>query len=463
MKKMSHLTFYRKYRQKRFADLAGQDHIKAVLLGGLQANKVAHAYLFCGPRGTGKTTSARIFAKAVNCQNLQDGEPCNQCPSCQLVDLDKTVDIIEIDAASNRGIDEIRDLRERVNFPPQALKKKIYIIDEVHMLTPEAFNALLKTLEEPPDHVIFILATTEAHKVPTTIQSRAQRLNFHLGTPKQIAAHLREVADKEKLDITPEAIDLIALNADGGFRDGLSFLEQVAVRDQEINDQLVREVLGLAEAQAVTGLLAAIFENDAAQALSLLDQLIEKGTSPLFLHRLLVEETRKVLRQELGILPKEQMTSFGQEKIIQILEDLLAITQTIRTSPLPFLPLEIIVAKNTTKEAKIVKPTDSLPMAAEPWQQVLADLKNYNHSLTEILRGGQTEQNQNQLIVRVKYQFHSSRLMEAKNRQKIEEMIEKAFGKKLVLNCQVAPPVAKNNKEAKNEEDLLVAAKEILG
>ena len=165
---MPHQTFYRKYRQKQFQDLVGQNHIKAVLLGSLKLNRINHAYLFCGPRGTGKTTIARILAKAINCLNLNNGEPCNSCANCQLIDADRAIDIIEIDAASNRGIDEIRDLRERVNLPPQLLRKKVYIIDEVHMLTNEAFNALLKTLEEPPDHTVFILATTENHKVPQT-------------------------------------------------------------------------------------------------------------------------------------------------------------------------------------------------------------------------------------------------------------------------------------------------------
>ena len=215
---MTHQTLYRKHRPKNFADIKGQDHIKAVLRGSIIGDKVGHAYLFSGPRGIGKTSIARIFSKAINCQNHQQGEPCNNCEYCQLITDDKSIDIIEIDAASHRGIDEIRDLRERVTLPPQTLKKKIYIIDEVHMLTNEAFNALLKTLEEPPAHSIFILATTEPHKVPVTIQSRTQRLHFYIGSSEQIFSYLRDVADLEKISITDEALKLIASISDGGFR-----------------------------------------------------------------------------------------------------------------------------------------------------------------------------------------------------------------------------------------------------
>jgi len=220
-------VLYRKYRSQTFSQVYGQDSVINVLLHSVNTDNISHAYLFSGPRGTGKTSTARIFAKAVNCNFLKDGDPCNKCDTCNAINNGQFLDLIEIDGASNRGIDEIRQLKENVNFVPTQGKYKIYIIDEVHMLTTEAFNALLKTLEEPPAQIIFILATTEAHKLPLTIISRVQRFDFKLAEDKFIELKLKKILDAEKVNIEDEALKLLISSAEGSFRDGESILEKV--------------------------------------------------------------------------------------------------------------------------------------------------------------------------------------------------------------------------------------------
>ena len=216
---MDYIALYRRWRPQDFDSLVGQDHIRTALTNALDTGKIAHAYLFTGPRGTGKTSTARILAKALNCEKGPNAHPCNQCENCLRATEGSSMDVFEIDAASNRGIDEIRQLREKVAFAPVNGRYKIYIIDEVHMMTNDAFNALLKTLEEPPAHVVFILATTEPHKIPATIHSRCQRFDFHRVTVDEITEHLRKVAEASGIDADDPALRLIAIQAEGGMRD----------------------------------------------------------------------------------------------------------------------------------------------------------------------------------------------------------------------------------------------------
>lgn len=274
MQKAFHKALYRKWRPKSFDDVYGQDHIITVLKNQCIAGKTSHAYLFCGTRGTGKTTAAKILAAAVNCQNPKDGNPCGVCENCQLIESGAATDINEIDAASNNSVDDIRTLRDEVVYSPAALKKRVYIIDEVHMLSTSAFNALLKTLEEPPDDVVFILATTELNKIPPTILSRCQRFEFRRIEQSVICHRLKLVAAQEGIKLEKEAAELIAKLADGGMRDALSMLESCASGTEDIiTINFVQDRLGVAGADVALEILEAIYEQNTTRALTKIAQL----------------------------------------------------------------------------------------------------------------------------------------------------------------------------------------------
>lgn len=266
-------ALYRKYRPKAFSDVVGQEHITSTLLNEIKDGRVSHAYLFTGSRGTGKTTCAKILAKAVNCENSQNGEPCNACEMCRGLDNGTIYDVVEIDAASNNGVDNIRELREEANYTPSRGKYRVYIIDEVHMLSQGAFNALLKTLEEPPAHVIFILATTEVHKLPATILSRCQRFDFKRIQPETMAKRLEYVAEAEGIKLAPEAAVLISRIADGGMRDALSILDQCAGRNEDITEKLVSQVAGIAGRESLYELSAAVADKNSGAALDIIASL----------------------------------------------------------------------------------------------------------------------------------------------------------------------------------------------
>ena len=243
---MAYQALYRKYRPQTFSDVIGQEHITETLKNELSAGKTVHAYLFTGTRGTGKTSCAKILAKAVNCLDPKDGDPCLECQACRMAASGENTDIVEIDAASNNGVDNIRELREKVNFTPSVSKYRVYIIDEVHMLSTDAFNALLKTLEEPPAHVIFILATTEVHMLPATILSRCQRFDFRRIDPDSICDRIQYIAEKEGFTVTPDAARLIAAAADGGMRDALSILDLCISNGSTVDEKTVENVCGMA-------------------------------------------------------------------------------------------------------------------------------------------------------------------------------------------------------------------------
>ena len=270
-------ALYRKYRPKNFFDVYGQDHVISTLKNEIKENRVSHAYLFTGSRGTGKTTCSKILAKAVNCLNPIDGEPCNECELCKGLDSGAIYDVVEIDAASNNGVDNIRDLREEANYTPSRGRYRVYIIDEVHMLSAGAFNALLKTLEEPPAHVIFILATTEVHKLPATILSRCQRFDFKRIQPETMAVRLKQVAKLENMTIDDDAAVLVARIADGALRDGLSILDQCAGRSSHIDSALVSEVAGLAGREVLHRFTACIADSDSSQAIDILAGLYQNS------------------------------------------------------------------------------------------------------------------------------------------------------------------------------------------
>ncbi|MBR7060376.1 MAG: DNA polymerase III subunit gamma/tau [Eubacterium sp.] len=279
-------VLYRKYRPQVFSDVYGQEHVTSTLQNEINQGRISHAYLFTGSRGTGKTTCAKILAKAVNCLNPQNGEPCNECEVCKAIESGSIYDVVEMDAASNNGVDNIRDLREEANYSPSKAKYRVYIVDEVHMLSSGAFNALLKTLEEPPAHVIFILATTEVHKLPATILSRCQRFDFKRIQPETMSKRLHQVAQSENIQLDDDAAILIARIADGALRDGLSILDQCASRKKEISSELVSEVAGIAGKEVLFKLASCIAENNTNEAMSIISELYQNS---LDMERLCVE------------------------------------------------------------------------------------------------------------------------------------------------------------------------------
>ncbi len=275
---MTYKVLYREWRPQTFAQITGQDYIIQTLQNAVLSQKVAHAYVFCGPRGTGKTSTAKVLAKALNCLQRQGAEPCGQCSNCQEINLGSSMDVIEIDAASNRGIDEVREIRESVKFLPASGCKRVYIIDEVHMLTDPAFNALLKTLEEPPEHLVFILATTEAHKLPLTILSRCQRFDFRRISEEVMTAQLQRVMQAEGMEAEENALKTIIQAADGGLRDALGLLDQVSVLGQgQVTTALVNQVLGIASQEILERFLQALSEGSSSQCLELVDLVYGQG------------------------------------------------------------------------------------------------------------------------------------------------------------------------------------------
>ena len=309
-------ALYRKWRPHLWDQVVGQEHIVQTLKNAIRSGRFGHAYLFAGPRGTGKTTTARLLAKAVNCMAEDSGErPCDQCDHCRAVNEGRYLDLIEIDAASNTSVDDVRDLRDKINFSPSEGRYKVYIIDEVHMLSTAAFNALLKTLEEPPAHAVFILATTEIHKIPATVLSRCQRHEFRRLPVSDIVHQLRLIADGEKMDCQPEALTIIARQATGGMRDAISLLDQLSSTGQPITVELAQSVLGTATSQVVITLIDAVQKADAAAGLDCIRQALDAGTDPRQFARQVVEYLRSVLLVKMG---NAQQVDAGKETLAQI-------------------------------------------------------------------------------------------------------------------------------------------------
>lgn len=319
MKVMAYLALYREWRPKYFKDIVGQEHVTVTLINALKQGKVAHAYLFSGPRGTGKTTTAKILGKALNCSNREGAEPCNECSSCREIDQGMALDVLEIDAASNRGIEDIRNLRENIKLAPSGGKFKVYIIDEVHMLSNEAFNALLKTLEEPPANVVFVMATTEAHKVPLTILSRVQRFEFHRISVDSIISRLKEVCAELNREVDPKALQVIAVKAEGGLRDALSILDQCLLREGPVDIEHVYQIIGMVGEEFSADLVDAFLQVDYGKVIAKLGEGVALGRDP----RQIIKELLDYLRQLLLYL------AAGQEPLVapNIKEKLIAQAQ----------------------------------------------------------------------------------------------------------------------------------------
>lgn len=356
-------ALYRKYRPLTFSDVIGQGHIVQTLSNAIKNGRIGHAYLFTGPRGTGKTTMARIFARAVNCQNPKGEEPCLKCEVCKSITEGRSLDIFEIDAASNTGVDNIRELRENVKFPPTQAKYKVYIIDEVHMLSAGAFNALLKTLEEPPAHVIFILATTEIHKVPETIISRCQRYDFARLPVDNIIKKLSLIAKSEKVEIEKDALEMIAISAEGGMRDAESLLSQVmSLEDKKITAKEVEEILGTSQRQSLETLVGQILTKDATEAIQLINNLSQEGYDLDVFNKSLLNYLRQLmlvsvdeklsklfsfeLTKEQAAHLTKQVEGQNPKKLLFIIQCFMEIQGKIKSSFIPQLPLEMAIVKS---------------------------------------------------------------------------------------------------------------------
>ncbi|MBF1686318.1 MAG: DNA polymerase III subunit gamma/tau [Selenomonas sp.] len=354
---MAYVALYRRWRPESFADLVGQEHISRTLSRAVTSGQTSHAYLFTGPRGTGKTSTAKILARALNCAEGPTLTPCGVCDSCRSISDGSSMDVFEIDAASNRGIDEIRDLRESVKFAPTEGHYKIYIIDEVHMLTTEAFNALLKTLEEPPERVIFILATTEPHKVPATIQSRCQRYDFHRITVTEIRDRLIYVCKESDIAAEEDALGIIAAQADGGMRDALSILDQcMALAEGTLTAERVQEALGLVGRAWIRRMAGEIAARDAAALIAQLSELLQSGRELKQVLAELAQHFRRLMiagvggavsAAELCAGDAEELrldaAQFTQEEIMSILRRLNETMQELRTSPQPRIAVETLL------------------------------------------------------------------------------------------------------------------------
>lgn len=368
---MSYQALYRKYRSQRFDDMVGQEVVSKTLKNAISTHQISHAYLFSGPRGTGKTSAAKIFAKAINCPNQKDGEPCNTCDICLSVTNGSLEDVIELDAASNNGVDEIRDIRDKSTYAPSRAQYKVYIIDEVHMLTTGAFNALLKTLEEPTDNVVFVLATTEIQKIPATILSRVQRFAFRAISVTDISHHLAEILTKEQVEFEPEALDLIATAADGGMRDALSTLDQaLSFSEAGLSTDDALLVTGAISKQALSAYVSAIAQGNVREALAQLDLIFNDGKNMIRFTEDLMRHFRDMLLADAASLP----TSKGQ-----IFNWIDIATDTLQT------------LKQTTQEkiaADVMTMRCCEASASVDYGQVIAELQDKVAKLTEKLESG---------------------------------------------------------------------------
>lgn len=380
-----HKALYRVYRPKNFSDVIGQEHIVRTLKNQIENNNVGHAYLFCGTRGTGKTSTAKIFSRAVNCTNLHNDEPCNECENCREILEDKTMDVVEIDAASNNSVDDIRELRENVKYSPAKAKYKVYVIDEVHMLSQGAFNALLKTLEEPPSYVIFILATTEPHKIPATILSRCQRFDFKRVTVKDISSRMRYICEKEGIEADEKALNLIARNSQGALRDALSILDQcISFEGNKISYNDVIELLGSVNIEQLFDLAESIIKEDTRKSLQILNDFIIWGKDVRNLVNDLIDHFRNLmvckisndldeiisLPEETIDLLKQQAETIDTNNLIRILNILSEAQDGMKISSNPRVLMEVTMMKiaqpmfDESKEA-LIKRIENLEQKIE--------------------------------------------------------------------------------------------------
>lgn len=470
------MTYYLKYRPQTIKELdlaSARQSLGEILT----AKEVAHAFLFTGPKGTGKTSSARILAKAVNCLKPKNGEPCNKCKNCELINSSRSLDIIEIDAASNRGIDDIRDLRDKIKLASASLKFKVYIIDEVHMLTNEAFNALLKTLEEPPKHVKLVLCTTEPQKLPGTIISRCFQVKFAKASQAELVRALQRVVNGEKLKISEADLKRIAQAGGGSFRDGVKILEQLAGTDKNISSHRVSEVLdrGVGDS-GLTKWLELIYQGETEKALNWLNQALNEGAEVMGLILKAVEKLRQVFLQQLGVIEAEaEAEKFtDQARLKFILGKLIQAGRETKGAVVESLPLELALSEIEPAAPSQPEPAKKLSsqggkvdlqQVLARWPEILTALRPHNHSLEALLKATKPAGfNEDYLMVEVFYKFHKERLEAERYRRLIEDVASQVLAGPIKIKYylgKVKPVVKEEPKE--ESDDIIKTAEEIFG
>ena len=499
---MAAQALYRKWRPQTFDEVVGQEHVTHTLKNALPSGRISHAYLFAGPRGTGKTSMGRLLAKAVNCLATEDNKPCNQCRICQAINEGRLLDLIEIDAASNRGIDEVRGIREKVGFRPNEARYKVYILDEAHMLTEPAFNALLKTLEEPPPHVIFVLVTTEPHKIPSTILSRCQRFDFRRIPLQDMINHLKYIAQEEGLAVEPAALELIARSATGSLRDAESLLDQLmSYGDGEITLAQVQAVLGTVPSQAVGELVNHLVARDVGGGLDVINRVIGDGVDPRQFNRQVVEYLRQLLLISVGddagpaqMTPeimhemKKQAGQLSTRELVRVVKLFHRAELDLKAGSQSQLPLELAfieatleekitspvtrppsrgVAKTPPRPAKVSTPRSAVDDEPGPpvkqkaegeeqaasagpeltldtinsqWERILREVKLRNRSVEALLKSCRPLSVEGQgIVLGFYYPFHKEKVEEPQNKALVESVVSQVVNSTCHIRCVLSP------------------------
>ena len=466
-------TLYRKWRPKTFEDVIGQDHVTKILKNEVASKRISHAYLFTGSRGTGKTSCAKILAKAINCENPVDGSPCGKCESCQSIENETCLDVAEIDAASNNGVENIRDMREEIVFTPSKCKYRVYIVDEVHMLSPGAFNAFLKTLEEPPKHVVFILATTELQKLPLTIISRCQKFRFYRLSQEAIEKRIKYICHEENIEIEDKAVSAIALAADGAMRAALSILDQCRGSCEKIIDEkFVRNMLGIADSGAVSGLISLMISHDCPTALEKIDEIYKQSGNMAKLCEEMISNFRDLMISKVsGASPKEEnLEKISLDDVIYSLEILKNARKNMSTSADKKLEMEMAAVKLCLRfsgeKAPEIKPEKSKETEIKPqqitdenyWQAVLNEMKK-DSSLKALyisLKDSKAHKSGNYILIESENSMAFEFLKKAELRTSLKNIISKVLGKAYSIG-----PYNKKKTEEKPSalDDLINSAK----
>lgn len=489
-------TLYRTYRPQRFAEVVGQEHVTGALMQALSKSKTAHAYLFHGPRGTGKTTTARLLAKAVNCQKLDKGEPCNSCTTCRAATNNRSLDIIEIDAASNRGIDDIRALKDGISLAPAQGAYKVYIVDEVHMLTKEAAAALLKTLEEPVSHAIFILATTELHKVPETILSRCQVYRFRRATDDELRGRLQFILKQEKRTADEASLNFIISRSDGCYRDAESLLGQMLVQHaKKITVDKMTELLGLPPQTLIDAFLASLVRGESSGAVNAVDEAFATGFDP---EQFLSESIFLARTGALALIKGEKIDlSFTREpaaetRLAAIIRALIQAMQDLAYVPQPLIALHLVilqlcttkgstkvspatrvaVTKTTAPIADVAKPAIqesvvSIAAVTDAWPKLITQVRVTNPVAATFLRAMEPTEAQGSVItIRAAYALHRNFFEKLPNRLPIEQVFSDLLGVKVTVRCyldEVRGGQINGQRQVQQEGELLATVKEVFG